>query len=447
MDNNYFFIAMVVLVIGFFLSCTSAYHLSSSTGSSFAGGMTARHHRQQHHQHFQHHPATSSILSMDVETPNTQDSRLLRHWDDRSFLRRTSTYDDNFKSHLTTVNHAATTHGMPWKTSLDPSYNQEHQRRRQQRHQQQYAHAAVSSSSSCLLYMPFWEWQLAYMKEHLTNLRPLPVVDCNGNDMSYAESRQRGSKSSSNGGGGGMRIHTVQFASDEYKLIRMTTVDGGHQTQVYTSVWYPNLQYNMPILGVDLLQFGCAGAGGEHASNKRTVCIMDFQSLHDREEDHDLAYEHLLSPIRKQFPSLQGNISNRFYNSSKFFSKQTLLGRCHGDNDKANDEEDNKQQQQQPHEALVYKEMYPAFQQYMQTHVSLIKDSSTAAAVQARQSSPTAMARVLQRHREYDVHSSARDPAKGVLSHHFGKDFADSFVHDILFPLSRQSSKRGTVSP
>jgi hypothetical protein len=86
--------------------------------------------------------------------------------------------------------------------------------------------------------------------------------------------------------------------------------------------------------------------------------------------------------------------------------------------------------------------MYPAFQQYMQTHVFLIKDS--AAAIRARQSpketsSTRTMARVLQRHKAYDVYSSARDPAKGLLSHHFGKDFAHSYVHDILFPLSRTS--------
>jgi 15,16-dihydrobiliverdin:ferredoxin oxidoreductase len=430
---NTFTLAMIV--IGFCLSCTSAYHFSSSTGSSFAG-------MARQHQHF--HPASStasaSILTMDVETPNTQESRFLRRWDDSPFLRRTTTG-------LSAVNQAATTHGMPWKTSVDPSYTEEHQRRRRN----QNAHDVASSS--CLPYTPFWEWQLAYMKEHLTNLRPLPVIDWNGNDMSYAESQRSR--------GGMLRMHTVQFASDEYRLIRMTTVDGGHQTQVYTSVWYPDLKYNMPILGIDLLQFGCAGgdhsgdSGGssKNANNantsKRTVCIMDFQSLHDREEDHDFAYEHLLSPIRQLFPSLQGEISNRFY-SKEFFSKQTLLGRCHDNDNKANhgeNEDDKPQLQQQQHEALVYDEMLPAFQQYMQTHVSLIKDASAAAAVRARQCPTGTMARVLQRHREYDVHSSARDPAKGLLAHHFGKDFAHSFVHDILFPLSRRSSERYTLSP
>lgn len=360
---------------------------------------------------------------MDMETPNTQESRLLNKWDDSSFLRQAA--DDDVKSRFAAVNQAASTHGMPWKTSVDPSYNEEHQRKRH--------HNSHASTSSCLLYMPFWEWQLAYMKEHLTNLRPLPVVDCNGNDMSYAESK------SINASRGGMRMHTVQFASDEYKLIRMTTVDGGHQTQVFTSVWYPDLKYNMPILGIDLLQFGCGSGGPNTNNNKRTLCLMDFQSLHDREEDHDCTYEHLLSLIRNQYPSLQGEISNRFYNSNEFFSKQMLVGRCHV-NDKTDCEKDSQQQWQQ-HEALIYNEMYPAFQQYMQTHVFLIKDS--VAAIRARQSpketSTRTMARVLQRHKDYDVYSSARDPAKGLLSHHFGKDFAHSYVHDILFPLSRTS--------
>ena len=44
------------------------------------------------------------------------------------------------------IDHAQSIHGMPWKTSIDPD-EEDH-----------------------LLYMPFWEWQVNFMKEHFKDL-------------------------------------------------------------------------------------------------------------------------------------------------------------------------------------------------------------------------------------------------------------------------------------
>jgi 15,16-dihydrobiliverdin:ferredoxin oxidoreductase len=266
-----------------------------------------------------------------------------------------------------TVQEAESLQGMPWDSSIDPSY------------------------PKAPFYMPFWKWQLEYMKEHLTNLKVLPVTDRTGKEeLSYVSSDH-----SSN------RMMTLCFSSDEYRLIRMTLMDAGWQTQVFTSLWHP--RGNLPVLGIDLLQFH---------KETRHLTIVDFQPIHDSEQEHDSLYEHKLQPIREQYPSLQGKMTKRFYDETQFFSNQMLFGR-------------------EPTCDYVWHELMPAYQQYVQTHVEMT------------QTTPTKMApsQVLQRQAAYDDYSAARDPAHALLAKAFGQEYADRFVYDVLFPLSRESNR------
>jgi len=272
--------------------------------------------------------------------------------------------------HHDSVQEAATRHRMPWKTSIDATYSDD------------------------LFYMPFWEWQLSFMKESLTNLRGIPVTSSKGQDMSYVENPHKK-----------MRLHTALFTCDEYKTIRMTVMDAGKRTQVFTSLWYPNPAFNLPVLGTDLLQF----------NQKKHLCVVDYQPIQSSEDEHDQAYEHLLQPIRSQYPSLQGKMTQRFYDENRFFSNQMLLGRhenLHGARD------------------MVYQDLFPAWKQYVQTHVDL---------VQSTQPNVSQIPHVLERHAAYDDYSAARDPAHCLLANCFGQDWADDYVYDILFPFSKRT--------
>ena len=37
----------------------------------------------------------------------------------------------------------------------------------------------------------------------------------------------------------------------------------------------------------------------------------------------------------------------------------------------------------------------------------------------------------------YDVYSAERDPAHGLFTSHFGKEWSDRFLHEFLFPASQ----------
>lgn len=258
--------------------------------------------------------------------------------------------------------------GMPWKESIDKVQE--------------------------LTFMPFWNHQIDFMKYHLTNLREVEVSDKEkSQDFSLAVSK-------------GVRVGNLCFSSKEFRKIRMTYYDAGSQTQVFNSLWYPDPKYNLPVLGIDLLQFG----GG-----KKNLVVIDFQPIQEKKDSaqnfaHE-NYDHFLKPIRDEFPSLQGKMSARFYDEHQFFSNQMLFGRF-----------DISQID------IVSDELWPAFQQSLEGYMKMFH-STTANELQRGQ--------VLERQRAYDVYSASRDPALHMFKAKFGEEWAEAFVHDFLFDLSR----------
>lgn len=300
-------------------------------------------------------------------------------------------------------------HGMPWKTSIEPTYNRPH-----------------------LFYMPFWEMQKEFMKKHLTNLRPLPVTTRDGSrDLSYVEKKDENEK---------VRMSTVAFTCDEFRKIRMTFYDAGNQTQIFTSLWYPQPHLgNLPLFGTDLLQF----------NQNRHLCIVDVQPLKHGDnnqrlniEDHcdgnNLAssfdYEkEILKPIRDQYPSLQEKMTEKFYEKNQFFSKQMLLGRFEQVENK--DEKGSKESNYEHAYGLVYNELMPAYEEYLKSYLQMVQS-----AVKVK-SNNHLTSLVIDGQRQNDEYHEARDPGHALFKGQFGKQFADDFVHDILFSYSNRESE------
>lgn len=274
------------------------------------------------------------------------------------------------------IDSEAAKHGMPWKTSIDKD----------------------AFKGEELLYMPFWEWHLSFMKENLSNLR---VVSCSNDKTDFGYNDNKAKKA---------RIVNICLASDEYRKIRMTYYDAGDNTQVYNAVCYPDPKYNLPVLGVDLLAF----------NRKKYLAIVDFQPLHEEENDHSATYEHLMKPIKESYSNLSGRMSSKFYDETKFFSQQMLFARF----------EDEK---------IISNELFPAFQEYAKIHLDLIRSG---------EGDISQVHSVLQRQQAYDTYSAERDPATGLFTAMFGNDWAQDFVHDFLFSMSdrKQPVAATTVS-
>jgi len=291
------------------------------------------------------------------------------------------------------IEQALQQHGLPWKTSIDPTY--------------------PSHPTKGLFYTPFFEYQLQFMKQELTNLRVLPTMSQKGDDLSYIEVNNHSKHGNINSQA--TRMATLTFSSDEYRKIRMTVYDAGNRTQVFTSLWYPDPKYpDLPVLGIDLLQFH----GGT-----RHLCVVDFQPIHNEKSKNSNNHHYeqeWLQPIRDQYPSLQGQMTKRFYDENEFFSQQLLYGRF----ETAPAPEGPPTWEHHP----VYTDLFPAFQQYLQAHVDMVKSTPP---------NQRAIPRTLQGQAAYDTYSADRDPAHAMFAKVFGPEFANAYVYDVLFSYSQ----------
>eukprot|EP00898_Chlorokybus_atmophyticus_P001288 jgi/Chlat1/215/Chrsp1S03128 len=243
----------------------------------------------------------------------------------------------------------------------------------------------VISKDVPLIFLPFLEYQLEALRPHLSAPLEVPA------HLAHASS-PRG------------RALSWAYEGERIRRARFTYLDCGAAAQVFNSVVYPHERFDLPILGVDFISFG----------KKKIICVMDFQPL-SQDPAYLAAYVEPLKDIRDRYTDLAGRMSARFYDETKFFSQQLLLVRSETPD-------------------IVTTRLFPAFKEYLALYLSLLHSAEPCA-------SPSA---TRQAHTEYDCYSAEKDPAVGVFQSYWGKEWAEEFLHDFLFPDSVSKSTMTT---
>jgi len=177
-----------------------------------------------------------------------------------------------------------------------------------------------------------------------------------------------------------------------------------HLSQVFNAVWYPAYQYDLPILGMDLISIG-------NSNKQRVINVMDFQPLYSTPEYNAKYIDHL-SAIRDKYPDLHETLSGKIYHGALFFSKNMLFGRL-------------------PDESRVSSVVYPAYEEYVNAYTTLMEQAKP-------DFSHESMRSVRERQSAYDAYNTVKDPAVGIYNAYFGKDWSHRFVHDFLFDKCRE---------
>ena len=184
-----------------------------------------------------------------------------------------------------------------------------------------------------------------------------------------------------------------------FRRWRVSRMDAGDSLQVLNSVAYPDFSNEQPLMGVDLLWFG---------GRQKLVAVLDFQPL-----QQDKAYlEHQLQDLRalhQRFPELSGEETMRSFDPNQYFSPWLLF--CRGGAEEAT------------------RSLPQAFSAFLASYWALTERSQGAA-------STLPPAEVEQLQIAYDRYSAERDPAHGLFTSHFGKEWSDRFLHEFLFPAS-----------
>ncbi|WP_341733368.1 phycoerythrobilin:ferredoxin oxidoreductase [Microcoleus sp. EPA2] len=189
------------------------------------------------------------------------------------------------------------------------------------------------------------------------------------------------------------------FQSSKLRQIRAAHVQGGDALQVLNFVIFPQINYDLPFFGADLVTL----PGGH-------LIALDMQPLF-----HDVAYQQQYSdPILPIFNKYQTDLpwGGDFPEEAKqFFSPAFLWTR--------------------PKETeAVQTTVFAAFQDYLQAYLDLVDRAQPVTDSQR-------LAEILQAQRNYINYRAAKDPARGMFLRFYGEEWTEEYIHGFLFDLER----------
>ena len=185
------------------------------------------------------------------------------------------------------------------------------------------------------------------------------------------------------------------YQCPQLRKIRYTYIDAGESAQIFNSVIYPAHHYDLPLLGIDFLTFG---------KNKNLV-VLDFQPLF-QDSDYLEKYIEPMAEIKAKYQDLAQNLEMKFYDANRYFSRNLLFAKTDPDS--------------------IQKRLFPAYQEYLNLYWQLIEQAEPL-------TKPMAIEKIVQAQKDYDQYSAQRDPAHGLFSSYFGKEWANRFLHEFLF--------------
>ena len=184
-----------------------------------------------------------------------------------------------------------------------------------------------------------------------------------------------------------------------FRRWRVTRLDAGEKLQVLNSVAYPDYNLDHPLMGVDLLWFG---------ARQKLVAVLDFQPL-VQDSDYLDRYFSGLKQLNRDFPDLNGEETMRSFDPNQYFSSWLLF--CRGGADQAETS------------------LPAAFSAFLKAYWALHDKALTGDSLMSSE-------QVKRLQDNYDVYSAERDPAHGLFTSHFGKEWSDRFLSEFLFPAS-----------
>ncbi|ELR97454.1 phycoerythrobilin:ferredoxin oxidoreductase [Gloeocapsa sp. PCC 73106] len=241
------------------------------------------------------------------------------------------------------------------------------------------------------LYQPFLDYAINLMQEQLS-LEPYPIPE--------GFEQKQGTM------GKGIKETTVLTTSYAYKCpklrqIRAAHVEGGNSLQVLNFVIFPELNYDLPFFGADLVTL----PGGH-------LIALDLQPLFHDELYQQKYYQGSLLSI---FTNLSEQLpwGGDFPDEAKSFFSPVFLW--------------TRPQQTEIVETLVLE----AFKQYLQTYLSYVEQAQI---VSDRQK----QLEILAAQKRYVNYRATKDPARGMFTRLYGEEWTEEYIHGFLFDLERQ---------
>ncbi len=242
------------------------------------------------------------------------------------------------------------------------------------------------------LYQPFLDYAIALLKEQL-ELKPYPIPP--GFESKHTITG-KGKKAQE------VLTTSYGFATTKLRQIRAAHVQGGNSLQVLNFVIFPQLNYDLPFFGADLVTL----PGGH-------LIALDMQPLF-----HDAAYQKKYTePIWSIFEQHKQELEwgGDFPDEAKpFFSPAFLWTR--------------------PQKSeVVETTVFAAFKDYLQAYLDFVAQAELI-------TDTDRLDEILAAQKSYIAYRAEKDPARGMFTRLYGSEWTEEYIHGFLFDLERKLS-------
>jgi phycoerythrobilin:ferredoxin oxidoreductase len=240
------------------------------------------------------------------------------------------------------------------------------------------------------LYQPFLDYAIATLQDRL-DLQPYPIPEGFEQKRAITGSQKKAQE---------VVTTSYGYAAPKLRQIRAAHVQGGEALQVLNFVIFPQLDYDLPFFGADLVTL----PGGH-------LIALDMQPLFRDDPGYQEKYT---KPLWETFQKHQQHLSwgGDFPEEARpFFSPAFLWTR--------------------PTETeVVETRVFEAFKDYLHAYLDFV--------AVAEPVSPEQLSQVREAQLRYLRYRAEKDPARGMFQRFYGAEWTEEYIHGFLFDLERK---------
>ncbi len=198
-----------------------------------------------------------------------------------------------------------------------------------------------------------------------------------------------------------VKVSTSTWACKFNKIsqVRAACIEGQGTFSVFNLLIHPSNHYDLPFFGADFVTLP-----------KGHLLALDLQPSLKSDPLHTEDVWSRLLPIHKYWQSFFPSGGDIPKEAKSFFSPGFLWTRL-----PLGKESD----------TLISDYLRPAFNEYLSLYIDLINEAKSISNLRAR--------KILDGQKEYINYRSTKDPARGMLTRFYGKDWTEEYITKVLF--------------
>ena len=245
------------------------------------------------------------------------------------------------------------------------------------------------------LYQPFLDYAIDLLQQRL-DLQPYPIPE--GFESKFAVVGQ-GAKQSE------VLTTSYAFQSPKLRQIRAAHVQGGAALQVLNFVIFPQLNYDLPFFGGDLVTL----PGGH-------LIALDMQPLFRDDPAYQAKFTQPILPIFQKYQPLLPWGGDFPAEAQQFFSPAFLWTRSKDD-------------------VVVETYVFAAFKEYLEAYLDFVEQAEPV-------TDPEKLQAIEDAHLRYLRYRAEKDPARGMFNRFYGPEWTEEYIHGFLFDLERKLPRK-----